>query len=217
MDCSGFIKSTIMNLQPEWLEQVKKTLVEDYISFSIIAEENITQEILAEKLCDYIEKLELKSGKDFDKHIEVYMKNLDSIVESRIAKTPKPKKNDTTPVVIPRSRKYYEKALSLKKVTNFNTRTLIDYTRIMFCLYSAIIKNGFKEIDNLDYSSDCLNPKNIIEAMKNEQESIVVSVVKKPKFDIKELYSSDTCTFILATILVYKILNDTVLEDADHE
>lgn len=215
MEYRDFIKSTIMTIQSgDRFEQLKKDLVEDYIPFSFISEEDVTSDILAEKLCDYFEKLELKTGKEFDKTVEVYMKNLDSIVEGHIVKTPKNKKNDPS-TIVPRSRRYYEKAVSLKN--DITPRRLIDYSRIMLCLYSEIIKNGYKEIDNLDFSADCLDPKNIIEAMKNEQKTVVANVGKKSRFDIKERYCTDTCTFIIAIILLYKILDDTVLEETDYE
>jgi len=149
--------------------------------------------------------------------VDLYLKYLDSSVERRIQKTPQPKENDPSPVAVPSARKYYEKAVSLKKTRVLSTSHLIDYTRIMLCLYTAIIKNEFKEIGNFDFSSDCLNPIDIINAMKNEQESAAIKIGKKQRFDIKELYCSDTCTFILTIVLAYKILNDRVQEEAEHE
>lgn len=217
MDYKEFAKSTVNTLRSDMYEQIKTVLIPEYLSFSVISEDEITLGMLSEKLCDYFEKLELKTGKSFDKYVELYLKDIDSIVERRIEKTPQPKKNDSTPVVVPRARKYYEKAVSLKKTRVLSTGHLIDYTRIMLCLYTAIIKNEFKEIGNFDFSSDCLNPIDIIDAMKNEQESVAVKIGKKQRFDIKNLYCSDTCTFILTIVLAYKILNDRVQEEAEHE
>lgn len=217
MDYSEFVKSTVYSFQSDVFDQIKTILIPEYLSFSIISEDGITPAILSEKICDYFEKLELKTGKSFDKYVESYLKDLDSIVERRIAKTPQPKKNDPTPVVIPRARKYYEKAVSLKKARTLATGVLVDYTRIMLCLYTAIMKSGFKEIGNFDFSSDCINPLDIIAAMKNEQEPVAIKIGKKQKFDIKDLYCSDTCTFMLAIVLAYKILNDRVQEESEHE
>ncbi len=217
MDYSEFVKSTVNTLQSDLFEHIKTVLIPEYLSFSIIPEDEITLGMLSEKICDYFEKLELKTGKNFDKYVESFLKDLDSIVERRIKKTPQPKKNDPTPVTIPRARKYYDKAVSLKKTRALSTGHLVDYTRIMLCLYSAIIKNGFKEIDNFDFSSDCLNPLDIIDAMKSEQEPAAIKIRKKQKFDIKDLYCSDTCTFILTIVLLYKILNDRVKEETEHE
>ena len=217
MDYKEFVESTVNNMQPDVFEQIKTVLIPEYLSFSIIPEDGITPAILSEKLCDYFEKLELKAGKSFDKYVESYLKDLDSIIERRIKKTPQPKKNDPTPVIVPRARKYYEKAASLKKARTLATWVLVDYTRIMLCLYSAIIKSGFKEISNFDFSSDCINPLNIITAMKNEQVPVAIKIGKKQKFDIKDLYCSDTCTFMLTIILAFKILNDRVQEESEHE
>ena len=217
MDYKEFVKSTVNALQPDVFDQIKTVFIPEYLTFSIIPEDGVTPAILSEKLCDYFEKLELKTGKSFDKYVESYLKDLDSIVERHIAKTPQQKKNDPTPVVIPRARKYYEKAVSLKKARTLATGVLVDYTRIMLCLYTAIIKSGFKEIDNFDFSSDCINPLDIIAAMKNEQEPVAIKIGKKQKFDIKDLYCSDTCTFMLTIILAYKILNDRVQEESEHE
>ena len=217
MNYDEFVKATVNTLHPDVFEQIKTVLIPEYLSFSIIPEDSITLAVLSEKLCDYFEKLELKTGKKFEKYEESYLKDLDSIVERRIEKTPQPKKNDPTPVIVPRTRKYYEKAVSLKKARNLSTGHLVDYTRIMLCLYTAIIKNDFKEIGNFDFSSDCLNPIEIIEAMKNEQEPVAIKIGKKQRFDIKDLYCTDTCTFIMTIALTYKILNDRVQEEAAHE
>ena len=217
MDYSEFVKTTVYSFQSDVFDQIKTVLIPEYLSFSIISEDGITPAILSEKICYYFEKLELKTGKSFDKYVESYLKDLDSIVERRIAKTPQPKKNDPTPVVIPRARKYYEKAVSLKKARTLATGVLVDYTRIMLCLYTAIIKSGFKEIGHFDFSSDCINPLDIIAAMKNEQEPVAIKIGKKQKFDIKDLYCSDTCTVMLTIVLAYKILNDRVQEESEHE
>ena len=217
MDYKEFVKSTVNALQPDVFDQIKTVLIPEYLTFSIIPEDGITPAILSEKLCDYFEKLELKTGKSFDKYVESYLKDLDSIIERRIQKTPQQKKNDPTPVVVPRSRMYYEKGVSRKKARTLETGVLVDYTRIMLCLYTAIIKSGFKEIGNFDFSSDCINPLDIIAAMKNEQEPVAIKIGKKQKFDIKDLYCSDTCTFMFAIVLAYKILNDRVQEESEHE
>ena len=217
MDYIEFTKSTVNGFQPDIFEQIKNALIPEYISFSVISEESITVEILAEKICDYFEKLELKTGKGFDKYVESYLKDLDSIVESRIAKNPRPKKNDPEPVDFPRARKYYEKAISIKKGKNRSIMQLVDYTRIMLCLYSAIIKNDFNEIQNFDFSYGCLNPTDIIDAMKNELVQGPIKFGNRHKFENKELYSSDTCTFFLTIILLYDILNDSAQGDTDNE
>ena len=222
MEYDEFVMKTVSTFEADVFEQIKTVLIPEYLSFSIISEDSITNDIFSEKLCDYFEKLELKTGKNFDNYIESYLKNWDSIVERRIEKTPQPKKGESNPVVVPRARKYYDKAVSLKKARILSIGHLVDYTRIMLCLYTAIIKNNFKRISNFDFSSDCISPTDIISAMKNEHESAfniggAIKVGEKSKFDIKDLYCSDTCTFILTIILVHKIVNDRIKGDANYE
>ena len=215
MEYRDLVKTTVLDMDQDIFVMLQKALVGQYLSFSIIDAEEITKEILAEKLCDYFEKLELKTGKAFEKHLDAYIGNIESIVGGRVAKAPQPKKKDATPVVVPRARKYYEKAMNVKNTRSITVRQLKDYTRIMMCLYAAIIKNNNKEIDNLDYSASCIDPDAIITSMKNEQDMLLK--LKKPKFDIKELYCSDTCTFIIAIIALYAIVGEKVQGEYYHE
>jgi len=217
MDCKEFMNSTITIMNQDTFETLRDTLVGEYLSFSIISPEDVDQDILAEKLCDYFEKLELKTFKSFDKQIESYIKDIDSIIADRIAKTPKPKKKVAVPVVDSRARKYYNKAISTKNVRNLSVGNLVDYTRIMMGLYMAIINNQFKGITDLNYSLECLDPNMILEAMKNETDSIAIKLGKKNRFDIKELYCSDTGTFILTIILLYRIINNRVQGEYGNE
>jgi len=215
MEYRDLVKTTVLDMDQDIFVMLQKALVGEYLSFSIIDAEEITKEILAEKLCDYFEKLELKTGKAFEKHLDAYIGNIESIVGGKVAKAPQPKKKDSTPVVVPRARKYYEKAMNVKNTRSITVRQLKDYTRIMMCLYAAIIKNNNKEIENLDYSASCIDPDTIITSMKNEQDMLLK--LKKPKFDIKELYCSDTCTFIIAIIALYAIVGEKVQGEYYHE
>lgn len=212
-----FVEATICNLSQSVFVELKQLLLGEYISFSIIDHEDVTIDILAEKVCDYFGTLEIKTGKVFDKHIESYLSDLDSIVGPHIAKTPQAKKGDTTPVVVPRSRKYYEKAVTTKGVKKPSMTQLVDYSRIMLCLYTAAIKNEGKPIDNFDYAADCLVPTSIVEAMKSEEVSVVFPPSKKKRFDTKELYSDDVCTLILSILFLCSIINGKVEGESDHE
>lgn len=205
MTYKDFVNSTMKNLDQEVFFSIKRILVGEYISFAIIPEEAITVDILAEKVCDYFEKLEIKTGKNFEKHLENYVNSIDSITGRRIAKVPQRKKNDDTPVVVPRARKYYERAASIKASRSLTMRQIIDYSRIMMCLYTSIIKNKFTEISSLDYSVNCIDPDRIITSMKEEKDPILGKV---NKFNTKELYSTDTCTLIMTIIMIFKIIND---------
>ena len=210
MTYTSFVKKTICNLSESMFEELKQLLLGEYISFSIIDHKDVTINILAEKVCDYFSMLEIKTGKAFDKHIETYLSDLDSIVSPHIAKTPQAKKGDKALVAVPRSRRYYEKAITVKGVKKPSLPQLLDYSRIMMCLYAAAIKNEGKPIDNFDYASECLALASIVDAMKNEE----VSVVFPPS---KELYSDDVCTLILSILFLCSIISGKVEGETDHE
>lgn len=212
-----FVEGTVCNLSQPVFEMLKQLLLGEYISFSIIDHEDVTQDILAEKVCDYFDILEIKTGKAFDKRLEIYLNDLDSIVGPHIAKTPQAKKDDTTLAVMPRSRKYYEKVVVTKGVKKPSMTQLVDYTRIMMCLYTAACKNEGKPIDNFDYSADCLVPASIVDAMKNEEVSVLFPPSKKKRFDTKEPYSDDVCTLILSILLLCLIINGKVEGETDYE
>ena len=127
---------------------------------------SVSKEIFAEKLYDYFEKVEINTSKSFDKLIDKYMSNIDSLVSGKVAKAHRANKKNPHPIV-PRARKYYEKADERRKEKTLEN--LVDFSRIMMCLYTAIIKNDKKEITDMNYSSDCLYIETIVDAMENEQ------------------------------------------------
>lgn len=208
MEYIDFVVETIGSLEIDKFEMLKKALIGEYLSFSIIREDKVSKEELSEKVCDYFEKMILKSGKDFDKLIESYTKGIDYVVSNKIAKPTQSKKNKSVQEDIPRARKYYEKALTIKNSRNLSTRNLIDYSRLIFCLYMEIIKNNYSVIDNFDFSANVLKPDDVIKGMKKKKEDFLI--VKKKYFNIKELYSIDTCTFVIAVILLYTIINERI-------
>lgn len=73
MNYLNLIRGTVLKMNQATFAQWKDALVGQYIVFSVIAPEEIDQEIMAEKLCDYFEKAELKNGKSFEKFVEVYL------------------------------------------------------------------------------------------------------------------------------------------------
>ena len=211
-----FVKNTICDLDQPVFEELKQILLGEYISFSIIDPEDVTVNILAEKVCDYFNTLEVKTGRTFDRRIEALMKDLDTIVGPSIAKTYQTKTGDSTTTVEPRSRKYYEKALSLKDVKNPSITEIIDYTRIMMCLYTEIIKSKEKPIENFDYSAFCLVPEKLIKDNLNKQ-GLAPAPRTIKRFDVRDPYGNDRCTVILLTILLCSIVNGRVEGESDYE
>ena len=174
MEYIDFVVETIGSLENDKFEMLKKALIGEYLSFSIIQEDKVSKEELSEKVCDYFEKMILKSGKNFDKLIESYTKGIDYVVSNKIAKPTQSKKNKSVQEDIPRARKYYEKALTIKNSRNLSTRNLIDYSRLIFCLYMEIIKNHYSVIDNFDFSANVLKPDVIINGMKMKEDFRIV-------------------------------------------
>lgn len=216
MNYNIFINSTVMQLETKSFEALRAVLLNDYLRLSFLNSASVSKETLAEKLSDYFEKVEIKTGKTFEKLLNTYCSNLDAIVGSCIESIPRPKKNDLNPIVVPRARKYYDKAMQIKS-QEVNTRRLLDYTRLMVCLYVAIIKNNRHPISNFDYSADCIIPLDVLNEIKNEDVVLLGKRVSKKKFDLLDCYGADACTLIVATILIYKIYNDKIEEEYGYE
>ena len=77
----------------------------------------------------------------------------------------------------------------------------------MMCLYVSIIKNEGNVINDFDYSTDCLNITQIINSLRKEQNGLV----KNLRFDLKDRYDTDRCTFIIIIIMFYHIKNNEIV------
>lgn len=201
MERKEFIENTVLKFEDDIFSELKEFIInQGYINFSFYSLNSISRELFAEKLLDYFEKVEINTSKNFDKLLEKYISNIDSIVSGKIAK--EQKANKKNPVhYIPRARKYYNKAASLKK--NVTMQSLVDYSRIMMCLYTEIINTEEKEISDINYASECLNLKDIIDAMKKEQNPLI----KSSKFNLKDSYDDDFYTLIMITIIYFHVKN----------
>lgn len=208
-----FIAYSICNLDDSSFTELKDILLDGFVSFPFLDKDKISIEILAEKMCDYFASVQQTTGKTYDKQFEAYMNDLDSIVGSHIAKSVLVKKNDTSIIDVPRSRKYYEKAIEIRNSKELTFDKLIDYTRYMMCLYSTILENKGGVIDNINYSIKSLDPKLAITAMKNEEVSFSIppfpATIKK-RFDVKGRYGSDTCTLVITAIIICSIINGKI-------
>ena len=211
MEAKDFIESRVLKLNDTLFDELKSKLIGEYFEFTFIDENLIYKNILAEKIYDYFEKLELKTDYKFYKTILKYLSDWDDIVKRKIAREPQVKKGEKP--ITPRSRKYYNYAMMLKSSRNISIKQVIDYSRIMMCLYMSIIDSDFNEIDDFDYSSKCLDLDKIITAMKNKKADGINLFEKRNAFDIEDLYCGDTCTFIITIIVFYCIKNGEILED----
>ena len=208
MECKELVVDTLNNLSAGQFEELKTTLVSEYIPFVVIKKEELTPPVLSEKVCDWFEKTQLKNGKTFEQLIENYVSTIDSIVEDRIGKAKKTKGKNPT-MIVPRARKYYDKACSLKRSCT-TTQAFVDYCRIMLCLYAAIIANDRKPIDNFDYSTDCLHLYEMLNSFRNEK---ATGIKRGSKFDTKDPYGLDRLTFILTVIMCFRIKSRDLAEE----
>jgi len=208
LEAKEFIELSVRKLDDELFIALKERLIGEYISFSFIADEKISKDIFSEKLCDYFEKSEIKTKKQFESLLQSYMGSWDDLVGRRIAKTPSSKKNEP-PAPVPRARKYYEKIQEIKKSRKLTERQIVDYTRIAMCLYSSIVEANLGEISDFGYPTKCLEIDKMIASMKTEK-PFGIAIGKKSLFDLTDLYCEDTGTFIISMILYYHIKNNEI-------
>ena len=157
--------------------------------------DNITKEVMAEKLYDHFMMVELKNNCDFNKLVKSYYKSINEIVGPQI-ETSKQKT---------RAQKYYEKAVSISKSKEIYFQDLMDYTRIMMCLYMAVTKNQSKLICDFDLSKECLDMDTILTFIRRETVPTLGINKRKPRFDFHNPYSMDSCILLILTLLLYKL------------
>ncbi len=209
MNPKEFIDETIKGLNDENYAMLRDDLVGEYISFSYIDSKDVPFEQFAEKLCDYFEKVEIKTDKDIDGIISNYMSQWKDLVSPLIQKEMSAEGEDQKPVLT-RARKYYDRAMEIRDSKDRTIEVLIDYSRVMMCLYTAIIKNKFKKVSDFDFSISCLDREKIIDSMKNSVEYETTMVLwknKKSKFNLKKPYGLDKSVFLMTEIMFYCIKN----------
>ena len=214
MKNNKFVCTVIDNLSQELFDELKDLLIPKFISFSVIKNENITKEILKEWLINYFSYIELsfvdhKIKDHFNAILGVFISELDSVIKDKIAETPKKKKKDTSLPKTPRARKYYEKFASIKESTEISFDAVVDYTRIMLCLYSSIIKNEYNKIDDFDYSFSVVNVQEIITAYCSDFKSHL-PITSKPY--VNQFKLNNYSSIILMLLYYYIKANEVVGE-----
>lgn len=214
MDRCDFLKHTVMTLEPADFEGLKDTLLaHTHIAFSIVSPDMVTQAVLAEKLCDYFKTIELLNKTNFSMLLEEYCKNLCSLVESRKGGgLSKPGKKE----VPSRAWIYYNKAVQLSEHRT-DISAMIDFTRIVLCLYTAIIAAEYKEISDFNFAADSLNVEQILCSFKSETTENLLKRTKHSRFEFENPYSKDSASLVIAIILLHKILNDSLEGETKYE
>lgn len=208
MESTEFIKESIGTLSRTWYGELKTKILGEYLKFSFLNDEEISLNAFSEKINDYFEKLSLKTGSNFELIIKQYLSSWDALVGKYIAREHVTKKNEA-PLPLPRSRKYYNYAMEIRRTRSITMRQLVDYSRVMMCLYSSVIDSNNEVIDDFDYSANFISLEKMIACMKEEKSSTIM--FKKKQFDIEDLYGLDTGTFII-TMIMYCFIKDNQVE-----
>ncbi len=204
MTYAEFINESVMKLSIEKFDSLKRTLFTfDLIPFSIIKEEDLTMEILAEKLCDYLEKADISNWGSFETLLKKYIENLNSIVEQRIIKENIHKENKKSVRVPTRAGKYLNRISdSRREKEALSFSTIIDISRIAFCLYNAIIDNEFKPVENFDFTVSSLDIEKLLAAYMEEKAG--------KKLLYEGPYSIGKTSLVLMIITYYSIIDNAI-------
>lgn len=108
-----------------------------------------------------------------------------------------------------RARRYYEKFAKKIESTEISFDAVVDYTRIMLCLYSSIIKNEYNKIDDFDYSFSVVNVQEIITAYCSDFKSHL-PITSKPY--VNQFKLNNYSSIILMLLYYYIKANEVVGE-----
>ena len=201
-----FARKTICTFSESVFYRAKKMLLENkYITFFVFDKKYVNKYVLGEKVCDYFFSL-YNDGygipTTFQKCLESYIEKMDSVIKPYIIQSIQ---SDSKNTITLRAKKYYDTAVSIKNMGSekLSMEHLIDYTRIMMCLYSSIINNNKKPIDNFNYAIDCINTETIVESLAKEEKR------KKLVFSSDSMWTQGKGkgTLIISILLLFEIEN----------
>lgn len=207
MDRKEFITQTVGGLTQEAFVSLRNILLDDsFIPLGMTQAEKMGWGCFEEKLYDHFEKVELTSGRSFERLAQAYIEALDAVVAPRVAQSHQSIKDDETVIMIPLARKYYNETVSAVNVEKPDMQQLTEYTRRMMCLYTAYLNNRGKEIYNLEDDASVLSAEKLMSALAKEKVT-GFSGKKKNRFNLKVRFSVDRCIFIMAYMLIYSVID----------
>ncbi|MBR3312869.1 MAG: hypothetical protein IKG18_01885 [Atopobiaceae bacterium] len=213
MNTHDFLSETVCSMDRSHLEFLKRMPIGDHIQFSFVASEDIDSAVLAEKLNDYFKMVGLKIFRNFDDCISSYMEVLNSIVEPRILKEA-PTGSAGRGAGLSRAWRYYDRVAMYREARNKTIDNLIDYSRIMLCLYESILENDLEPINNFDYDRDSLDPLAIMESMLLEETGGFFS---RKRIDLSKPYEMGACIVVITAIMLATIVDVELEEEYDYE
>ena len=194
---------------------LKDKLVGDYLDFSYVDPESFDRAVFEEKLCDYLEKVELKTGDSINVILQKYMSGMKNLAGKRVAREVRVKKGEPHKPV-PRARESYEKARDIRYSKDPSFEQRIEFVKIILCLYMSEINEKNYMIFDFDDSVESINIDRILLSMKSEV--VEGRVGRKKMFDLTSKYGIDMCTLILTIIFYVYIINhktETAEEEKD--
>ena len=136
MTAKELLDLSLGELDEEAIEFLKEKIVGEYLEFSYVDPSKISREVFMEKLCDYLEKVELKTGDSLNVNLQKYMSSMKNLAGRRVARETRVKKGETKPPV-PRAREYYEKARDIRYSKDPSFEQRIEFVKIILCLYMS--------------------------------------------------------------------------------
>lgn len=209
----------IMKIDDKLFEEMKMLLLGKYIDFSIIDDNNITKEIMCEKICDTLEKILIKTNKTFEALVNYYIDSMNGLIAGYLSKI-STKKDAKGKEILEDSRaqKYFNHVQKIKKEKEFQFVDFEDYSRIIFCLYAEIIRNEHHKITDFEFSLENVKCQTIINALESEKvKETDIFALKFDKlsqrFKTDDKYSKDHFIIIMIVIMFYILKSKEVLGD----
>jgi len=206
MKARQFLHETFDHLDQTSIDLAKRMLLDTYVKLSFIGGEDVTEGVLAEKLYDFFEEVCLANYKSFENCLANYMEALVALVEPHIAREDEAAEDEDRSAGIPRARRYFDRYQQYRSNKDLTYPDLMDYSRVMLCLYQSLIKAGTETISNFDLDADSLDPAAIIGAMEAEERHTLLPPFVVKRFDTSEPYAMDTCIIVLTILMLCTVV-----------
>ena len=203
MTVKEFLEFILDDMDEDIYEMLRDKLTNGYLQFSYVEKSEVTKGFMLEKLHDYFDKVELKTGDRISVILCKYMSEWKNLVARRIIKEEKDKDGNKS---ITRAKKYYDYASEIRYAKDITLEQQVDFSRIVFSLYMAEINEKKQGITNFDYSVDVINIDRILQSLKTEETDMKIG--KKKMLNITSKYGTDMCTMVLTILFYFYIKNN---------
>lgn len=213
------IVERILKIGDELFEEMKILLLGKYLDFSIIDNDNVTKEMVCEKLCDNLEKILIKTNKTFDALINYYIDSMNDLIIGHLPKVSTRKDNKGKEILEDsRALKYFNHVQKIKKEKELQFVLIEDYTRVILCLYAEIIRKKHRNIFDFEFSFENVKCQTLINSLESEKvKETDIFALKFDKlckrFKTDDKYSKDSFIIMMIVIMFYILKNKEVKGD----